>query len=135
MLVDDHPPAITSLEAVRCANEHRRAGDAALVNDAPPLNRAHDAHITVDDYFSPQDLGDERADRPELLIELLSCELNALGREGRYIEPDRLGCPLLRALRSGRRSRHLLDDGEQRLLVLFRADCLGVHGVLLQGSW
>ena len=98
--MEDFPLTFSSLETIRLPNEHGWMMRSILTDDIPPLDRAHDAHVSIYECVSAQDVDNERAQFAECAVKLSKSGLDALRCEGRDIEPERITCPTFCALRS-----------------------------------
>jgi hypothetical protein len=57
--VDDFPLTFSSLETIRLPNEHGGNVRSILSDDIPPLDRAHNAHVTIYECIRSQDVNNE----------------------------------------------------------------------------
>ena len=112
------PLAGSLLEAIGLAHEEALL-IAGLEDNIDALNRAHDAHVAVQKYLCVENVHVARTKTAEHLVKHLNGGFQPSRRKRRGIEPQGIRGPVLGALRPCHRFTHLLDDSDDRCLVLF----------------
>ena len=115
--MNQFPLAVSPLEAIRFAH-HEAFRIARLQYDVHSLNRANEAHVAVHDYVRFQYVYLARLETAEHPVKEPQCRLNTPRGKGWDIEPQGIVGPVSCALGSGHGFGHLLDDRDERLLVL-----------------
>jgi DNA-binding transcriptional MerR regulator len=107
--------AHVSVPAGFSGGDHRVAG---FEHNIYALNRAHDAHVAVQKYLCFENVHVARAKTAKHLVKHLNRGFQPSRRKRRGIEPQGILGPVFGALRPCHRFTHLLDDRDDRCLVL-----------------
>ena len=118
VLMNQLPLAGSLLEAVGLAHEEALF-IAGFEHNIYALDRAHDAHVAVQKYLCFENIHVARAKAAEHLVKHLNRGFQPSRRKRRGIEPQGILGPVLGALRPCHRFTHLLDDRDDRCLVIF----------------
>ena len=132
MFVDQKPFVVSTLEAIGLT-EHGRFAGAGFQYNVYPLDGANDPHVAVQHHFRFEDVDLTGLKGAEYFVEHPVSRFETFGRKRRDVIPQGVPGPVARTLGAGHGFSHLLNDCQERFLILRFVICF--HIANLRKSW